>query len=58
MHNDSYQIKIAAVAAELNHTLPKEISMYEILYCSKLLVEDFNNIHSAYTEEARLKLLN
>ncbi len=58
MYNDSLQIKIAAVAAELNNTLPKDISMYEILYCSKLLVEDFNNVHAAYTEEDRFKLLN
>jgi hypothetical protein len=58
MYSNPHQIKIAAVAAELNHTLPKNISMYEIMYCAKLLVEDFNNIHAAFTEEARLKLLN
>jgi hypothetical protein len=58
MYGNPNQIKIAAIAAELIHALPQTISMYEILYCAKLLVEDFNSIHTAYTEEVRFKLLN
>jgi len=51
-------VKIAAIAAELNYTLPKEIHMYEIMRCAKQLVDDFKQVSAAYTIEARLKLLN
>lgn len=58
MHDNTLNIKITAVAAELNYTLPKEIPMYQILFCAKQLVQDFEDIRHARNEEAREKLLN
>jgi lipopolysaccharide biosynthesis glycosyltransferase len=58
MYSDSQQIKIAAVAAELNYSLPKEIHVYDIMLCARQLVKDFHAIHAAYTDEDRTKLLN
>jgi len=58
MYGDSRQIKIAAVAAELNHSLPQDIHMYDILFCARQLVMNFQELSSALTDEAREKLLN
>jgi len=58
MYGDSKSIKIAAVAAELNFALPRNITTYELMMCAKQLVEDFESLRLAYTEEKRLLLLN
>ena len=54
----SMNLKVTAVAAELNYSLPKEIHMLDILLCSRVLVKQFEEIRTAHTDEAREKLLN
>ncbi len=56
MYDKTLNIKITAVAAELNYTLPKEIPMYQILFCAKQLVQDFEDIRHARNEDHQHRL--